>query len=478
MDKKTEGFSAREAAAVIGAVVFSPSEKKTVTIDGIAIDSRNVKPGNLFVALEGERADGHHYLSEAVRAGAPAVLVDHKKSACVEGGWATFATHSGLVVMAVEDPLVALQRLSRWWIDRFDSLVRIAVTGSSGKTTTKELLGSVLSMKAPTVVNPGNLNSEIGLPLALFGVGPADYFGVFELGINRIGEMELLSSLYHPQHLLITNIGTAHSGPLGGKEGVFREKTKVFAHMQGEGFVFYPEDDDRIDALKNRYPSLTFRPYGPATLTGLETVEDLGTEGWLLRYRGVSIHYPLLGQHNLRNGCGVIALAFELGVSPELIGAALSAAVPVTGRCRLLRGPISVLDDCYNANLDSSERVFEYIASLPWDGRKIIVFGSMKELGPSSLDAHRAAGQAIAASGVDAVFLYGEETSESFREISEQGSMSQILHFSENQFDELSEKLLAFVREGDLVLLKGSRTMGLERLIPLLQHEEKESLHA
>jgi UDP-N-acetylmuramoyl-tripeptide--D-alanyl-D-alanine ligase len=445
----------------------SGGEQKS--INGVVTDSRAVRSGDLFVALRGERADGHQFAGQAAAAGASALLVENSADSLVEGGWRGFAAEKQVDIIAVEDALKALQQLGREWLERFPDMIRIAVTGSSGKTSTKELLGSVLGSFAPSVVNEGNLNSEIGLPLALFAIRDEDRFGIFELGINRKGEMDLLASLFRPDYVLITSIGTAHSGPLGGKEGIFHEKSRIFAHMKKGGAAFIPSDENRINRLREMYPDVRFISYGPSTIPELGKSESLGTEGWLLKYKEREIHFPLLGEHNLRNACGVLALCGELSVGTDAIAKGLSECVPVPGRTSLIRGSVSILDDSYNANLDSTRKVLEYISTLPWDGRRIVVFGSMKELGESTESAHYEAGRVIASAGADAVFLFGAETGAAGRALEAAGFSGELHNFGDDGFEELASSLQRYCRPGDLVLLKGSRTMGLDRLVGCLR---------
>lgn len=455
-------FTLGEIPLVTGASISSfgtPLGSGEVVLTSVAVDSRKVKPHGLFVALEGEQTDGHRYLADAALGGASAALVRRGK----------IQKESPLTLFEVEEPLLALHALASHYLARFTGLTRIAVTGSSGKTSTKELLGSVLSAAAPTAVSKGNLNSDIGLPLALFSITEADRYGVFELGINRKGEMDQLTSLYKPHAVLITNIGVAHSGPLGGPEGVFYEKGRVFSSMGRGGLGFIPESEGRFGKLIDTYPLVEMVSYGPVSTRGLESIEDLGAGGWALQLQGESVHLPLPGRHNLMNGCGVISLAMRLGTGIDAIRSGFASAAPVAGRCRMIEGTVSVLDDSYNANPDSLEKMVDHLSSLQARGGKILVLGSMKELGEYAEPFHRAVAGLLEARGFKAVLLYGEEMAWAAEELQRRGYGGTFFHFYDNKFHDLQRKLVELALPGDLVLLKGSRVLELERLIPALE---------
>src|SRR6056297_1147218 len=207
------------------------------TVDGVVVDSRKVKKDYLFVALKGEQTDGHLFLGEAVAKGASVLLIQRDYTETE-----TFKALEGelnVPILVHEDPLLGLQQLATSWLELNPGMLRIGVTGSNGKTTTKEMIAAVLQEMAPTVKNEGNLNSEIGLPLAVFDVRKHHRFGVFEMGVNHAGEMNRIVSVFHPEYGLITNVGTAHIGLLGSREGIAIEKGGMFASLPEDGMGFY-----------------------------------------------------------------------------------------------------------------------------------------------------------------------------------------------------------------------------------------------
>jgi UDP-N-acetylmuramoyl-tripeptide--D-alanyl-D-alanine ligase len=368
--------------------------------------------------------------------------------------------------MVHEDSLRGLQELAAVWVGRFPSLLRIGVTGSNGKTTTKEIIAAILGELAPTVKNVGNLNSEIGLPLAVFGIDRHHRYGVFEMGVNHPGEMEQMVRVLSPDYGLITNVGTAHIGLLGSREGIALEKGRLFASLPGDGIGFYPEGFE----WKEYYESLCKAPmvsFGLKTTGGIESVEDLGMEGWKISYEGLPLRLRLPGFHNLMNLMAAIRLARSLGAEAEQVRKGVESLGPVEGRSQLIHGPVQILHDSYNANRESMEALFDTLRDRVPGERLVLVLASMKELGEHTEDSHRKVGTALAALGARGVFLFGDEMESALRAAEETGFSGELRHTSE--YTELEALVRGFVKPGDMVVLKGSHSMGLERLIPVLR---------
>ncbi len=435
-------------------------------VSTVEVDSRAVRPGALFAALPGERADGHDFIAPALAAGATAVLATEegwkRRSAVLEPALA----RAGAAAVLVPDALEGLQKAARAWRLRFPSLTRVGITGSSGKTTTKECLGRILSRKFRTAVNPGNLNSEIGLPQAMFLLRPEHEAGVFEMGINHAGEMDALVRVWEPSHALVTNIGTAHIGILGSRRAIAQEKKKIFSRISSEGSAFAWEDDEFLAFLAEGLP-VRLRTFGPRTLEGFEGCRDAGLDGWILRYRGAEIAFPLPGAHNLLDALAATALADALGCGPAEIREGLEGVTALFGRSEIFRGRVTILRDCYNSNPDSAARALEFCDSLSWPGRRIYALGSMLELGPASETAHRALGDRAGRSRADALLFFGAETAEAARAAREAGFRGPVVHTDD--FDDLARAAGDLARDGDLWLLKASRGMELERLTEILR---------
>ena len=456
--------------------LFSPDQASRLTggrllikgnrdIRQVVIDSRQVEEGCLFVALPGTRVDGHEFIPQAFKRGAAAVVASRrqweKRREDLQSG---LQNRPGISVILVEDTLSALQEMSKGYLRQFPHLLRIGVTGSNGKTTTKEILGSIMALDSPTVISQGNLNSEIGLPLACFQVREHHRISVFELGINHPGEMDVLADICRPDVAVITNIGTAHIGLFGSREVIAREKKKIFRYFDGtqKAFVFEAEDFYSLfhEGLKG-----VIVPFGPESTRGFEGSEDLGLDGTIIHWEGLRIRFPFFGAHNVRNALVSISVSAELGISKSKIKEGLESVRPLFGRSQIIRGgTVTVIQDCYNANPDSFRQVFSFVSALRWQGRKIAVLGAMKELGTQSREAHREIGREALDAGFQSLFLFGEEMEDTFQSIKERDFNGTVNWTTD--FERLRKELLPYLREGDLVVIKGSRAVELERLLP------------
>ncbi len=458
-----------------GALLFSIPEIVSVTggelqgspgaaqgVSSVAVDSRLVASGGLFVALKGERVDGHNFAAQAVERGARALLVTKAMAGRVAESLGRAG--GGVSLIAVDDPLGGLQQLARLHMRRLPGLTRVGVTGSNGKTTTKEIIGAILGRASPTAVNEGNLNSEIGLPLACFTVGTHRY-GVFEMGVNRRGEMDILADIVRPDLALVTNVGSAHIGLLGSKQLIAKEKKSIFSRFTGREAGFLNEDEPFRGYLAEGVKGKIVL-FGPKSTHGFEGSESLGLDGTLINWEGSRIRFPLFGAHNLANALAAISVARELGIGAGEIRDGIQSVKPLFGRSEIFRGPVTVVFDGYNANPDSMERAISFLEDLPWEGRKLAALGGMRELGDDSAGAHAALGGRLARAALDGVLLYGEEMGDAWRALSgtpagERASWSA-------DFPAFAEQVRALVQPGDILLIKGSRGMEMERLLPHL----------
>jgi UDP-N-acetylmuramoyl-tripeptide--D-alanyl-D-alanine ligase len=429
-----------------------------LSASSVCVDSRKTSPGGLFVALPGERADGHRFVMDAFGRGASLAMVRKDRAASLG------ALPEGKGLILVDDCLAALQALAASWLDRFPGLVRIGVTGSSGKTTAKELLASILSFVGPTYRNEGNLNSDSGLPLAAFGVGPGHRFGVFEMGMNRKGEMAELAAVLRPRYVLYTNIGSAHIGILGSREAIALEKKQATSRFH-DGCEAYIHEDEAFLPLLSEGLKGRLVTYGPRTTKGFGGAESRGLDGSVVHWEGLRASFPLPGAHNVRNAIGAAALARRLGAGAADVVAGLEAAGASFGRSELLKGRATVLADCYNANPESMLAAIELCDETPWAGRKVYVLGDMRELGAESLAAHQAAIARARASKADLVILFGEAMAEALGNGGMGDDGGRVLMARDR--GELARLVGETAREGDLFLFKASRGLALEEFIPL-----------
>jgi UDP-N-acetylmuramoyl-tripeptide--D-alanyl-D-alanine ligase len=446
-------FTLEEAVDASAARFVGPTMNRDV--GGVSIDTRSLRRGDLFIALPGEKSDGHNFIDAAFEAGAAGAVI--RKD--LWEGFPVERREAGPFIL-VDDPLKALQDIARMFLDRFPSLVKIAVTGSNGKTTTKEFIAAVLSRFKPTYSSAGNFNSEIGLPLSVFGLKEEHLFAVFELATNRRGEIALLAEILRPNIALVTNVGSAHIGMFGSREAIAEEKSAVFSCFDSSSRGLIWEGDAFREKLREGKRG-TFSYFGSSSTPGVEGFESKGLEGGVLLYRGRRIHCALPGEHNLVNVCAAVSVAQICGAGDGAIVAGVESVRSSFGRSEFVPGDVSVYQDCYNANLESFRAGLDVVRGVSWNGRRVGVLGAMKELGKESDDLHRRAGRLCAESGFDAWFFLGAEAAVSSEVYAELSGMP---GYQAESFEALESALSGFVRPGDLVYLKGSRAMGLERL--------------
>jgi len=428
----------------------------------VSIDSRPLQNGSLFVALPGCVHDGHAFVEQAFKNGAAAALVERQKVETFN--LASLAQAMGKVLIVVEDSLCGLQNAARVYLRQFPRLVKIAITGSAGKTTTKEITAAIAGVEKNTVMNPGNYNSETGLPLSVFAVRSCHEVGIFEAGMNRVGEIAELAAVLNSDIALITNIGSAHIGNIiGSKEGIAQEKKNIFSMHNEKSVALIPADSPFRDFLAEGVRGKVLF-YGENAFAELGGVRDLGLDGSEIIWDGEKVRFPLPGKHNLANAFAAIAIAREIPVSAQAIRQGLAVVKPLFGRGEILYGRATVIQDSYNANPEAVSCALEWCDSLDWPGRRIYVMGEMLELGENSRAAHEDIGRLLQVSKADMVFLYGEAMRPA-AEMLQDGALS-VMHTCD--MDELSRALDAYVRSGDLVLLKGSRGCALERLCTIL----------
>ncbi|TXT42204.1 MAG: UDP-N-acetylmuramoyl-tripeptide--D-alanyl-D-alanine ligase [Spirochaetes bacterium] len=468
-------FEAGEIGGMIGAVCKGNLQAK---VSSVSLDSRDCGPGALFVALKGERADGHDFALKALENGATCVLAEKDKAHLLLASIPPAMLKDACLVF-LDKSLEGLQRLAKEHVRRIKGLLRIGVTGSSGKTTTKECIGAVLRAAYPSdtvAVGKGNLNSDSGLPLALFSLEPFHKAAVFEMGMNRRGEMDELARLFEPDIGVITNIGTAHIGLIGSRMGIAEEKKKIFSRFTGtqKGFVW--EDDD-FKAFLSLGVKGSVQEFGPRSTQGFEGARSQGLAGWIISWKGLEIAFPLPGKHNLLDALAALSVAHELGLDPAKCALGLSSVKPLFGRSELFGGKISLFRDCYNANPDSMRAVLDLCDEVDWLGRKIYVLGGMRELGDKLSTEHVIMGERAARSDADALFFFGEEAGIAAQAAQKalsaipldgnsSGKRPMIFHTSD--IDALISRVAAFLREKDLVLVKASRGLALERLTETL----------
>ncbi len=453
-----KSLDSNKIARMAGGTLIGPAHASKVK--SITIDSRTAGPGALFVALSGAERDGHDFVTEAFQKGAACALVStkhaHRIKAKLEG------THQGSLI-AVEDPLSALQLMARVHVAEHSSVRRIGVTGSCGKTTTKEMIAAILSSLGKTAKTPGNLNSEIGLPISVFEIDNETEFGVFEMGVDHVGEMDRMLDIWGPEAAVITNIGISHVGKMGSMQVIAKEKSKLFHAGIEAPFL---AENSAWSRYIGRVRQVQPIPFGLASTSGVQHIESLGLQGWKIRYHGTPVYVRAVGRHNLMNALAAISVAQVFGATEGDIAEGFDRFITVPGRSRIIDGSVTVIEDYYNSSVDSTATILDYMGTLPWEGRKRAVLGSMKELGAATEQAHRQVARKLLSCGIDDIYLYGKEMESAWNEMRSLG-FDRNVFFTED-YEELQKRMLEDARKGDLVLVKGSRAMAMERLVPVI----------
>ncbi len=422
---------------------------------GAAIDSRSLRPGELFVALPGDRVDGHDYLADAAARGAAAALVSRRQDV-------------DLPQLVVPDVLAALQAASRAHRKDWGGPL-LAVTGSNGKTTVKELCRAVLERRGAVLATAGNLNNHIGVPLTLLGLRPEHRHAVVEMGASAAGEIALLAGLAVPDVGIVTQAGDAHLEGFGSRDGVARAKGELFSTLPERGVAVINAGDRYAplwEDLAGQRQILRFGPEGRAEVHARDLSRSAeGTRFALVTPAGTApVSLPLPGDHNVSNALAAAAGCLALGVPLADIAAGLSAAAGVGGRLRRLRGPSGacLFDDSYNANPESLAAGIAVLCRQP--GRHWLVLGNMAELGGDAARLHAEAGQAARAAGVERCFAVGELAAEAAAAFGDDGRV-----YADQAA--LAADLRVALAADVCVLVKGSRSARMERVIELLGGE-------
>ena len=428
-----------------------------VTFTGCNTNSREINTGELFIALKGERFDGHDFINDAVKRGASAALIDR-------GDSISFPS------IKVTDTRFAMGTLAQKWRNNFD-IPLVAITGSNGKTTVKEMLTSILRLKAPVLSTRGNLNNDIGVPLTLFGLGQDHQFAVIEMGANHPGEIARLSQIARPTVAVITQCAPAHLEGFGSIDGVASAKAEIYENLEPEGIAIINADDPYAEFWRGKVSGLSQFSFGlekPSDLTAISVHQsgESGRTNFVLSSPAgsIDITLSLLGKHNVLNALAASACALCLDIELLLIKQGLEMMTAVKGRLELKPGPGNsrIIDDTYNANPASFDAAINVLSA--FQGKRWLVLGDMGELGPDAKRLHHEVGAKAAASGIDKLFSLGElsrASADSF------GKGAQ--HYK--TMDQLVTNIRDEVDGEVTVLVKGSRAMRMENIVNALAQE-------
>jgi UDP-N-acetylmuramoyl-tripeptide--D-alanyl-D-alanine ligase len=466
-------WSREEVLAATGGRLLR--QGRTESFGEIVTDSGKVRRGSIFLALKGERLDGHRFVAEAVKRGAACVIVHRQVGSRATGR---------VAVVRVPDTLAALGDLAHYRRQKLRPTV-IAITGSNGKTTTKEMLAAVLveaslkgeALHGKVLKTEGNFNNLVGLPLTLLRLRPKHRIAVVELGTNHPGEIERLAQIADPDLGIITSVAAAHLEGLNSLAGVAREKGALYRTIRAGGAVAVNLDDPWVRRLGDKFKGRKIT-YGTGGEVCTESLRSAGPRGvrFTLRIgnRRCNVRLGYLGEHNIANAAGAAALAYGLGVSPGAIRRGLEKARPYAMRMQIQGwNGVGIINDAYNANPASMKSAVKTLAHLACSGKRIAVLGDMFELGKRSGREHRELGREVARAGLDALYLLGREARE-VQKGAVLAGMPAAAVFAAADHAALAELLRDRIKRGDWLLVKGSRGMKMEKVIEALKGGQSE----
>jgi UDP-N-acetylmuramoyl-tripeptide--D-alanyl-D-alanine ligase len=436
----------------------------------VVTDSNKVQPGSVFVALKGERLDGHRFVGQAVRRGAHCVVVHRELHPSVYGA---------ATVVKVRDTLRALGDLAHYRRKTYRPAV-LAITGSNGKTTTKELLAAILeqaalkrkSLRGKILKTEGNFNNLVGLPLTLLRLRRTDKVAVVELGTNHPGEIKRLAEIAAPDMGIITSVAAAHLEGLNSLAGVAREKGALFSGIRPDGMIAVNLDDPCVRRLGRRFNGRKIT-YGARGQARVESWRSLGAKGMMLDLRvgrrRLRVRLNFLGEHNMVNALGATAMAYGFGASLAAIRRGLQKAKPFPMRMQLENWKkVGIINDAYNANPASMEAAIKALAAIKCRGEKTAILGDMFELGRQTRRQHLQLGKQVARAGIGRLYLLGAQAKQVRQGALQSGMAAERIVIGKDHAD-LAKRLRSHVKPGDWLLFKGSRGMKMERALNQLK---------
>lgn len=422
-------------------------------VTGVTIDSRQAAPGFLFVPIKGERFDGHDFIPAAREAGALCVLCEKPLA---DGPY-----------ILVGSALEAFQAIAQFYRSLFDIPV-VGITGSVGKTTTKELIAGVLAQKFSVLKNEGNLNNQTGVPLTVMRLKRSHEAAVIEMGTNHFGEIRSLAKIARPGICVITNIGEAHLEFFGSKEGILKAKSEMFEYMEPGAAIVINGDDPYLNTLTKKYPDALTYGFGEGNAVRAVNAVDLGLMGtrFTAKHGGreTEVTVPSPGEHMVLNALAALAVGRLTGVDDELIVCGIGGFCPTSGRMNVTdTGSIRIINDAYNANPTSMAASISVAAKA--QGRRVCILGDMFELGDGENEYHRETGRRAAAEGIDLIICTGRLSKHIYEGAKEAGAAA--LYFLDK--GSMMQALPQLIKKGDTVLVKASHGMHLETVAEWLE---------
>lgn len=454
-----KNLTLKNIAQVCGGTYFGPDGKGEVEVTAITTDSRKVQQGCLFVPIVGARTDAHDFIDQVMENGALGTLSER------------LLPDAQYPYVKVESSLQAVKDIAEFYLKQLDIPV-VGITGSVGKTSTKEVIAAVLSEKYHTLKTIGNFNNELGLPLTIFRLRQEHEIAVLEMGISEFGEMSRLAKIDRPDTCVITNIGTCHLENLKDRDGVLKAKTEIFDYMKKDGHIVLNGDDDKLATVGT--------PHGIAPVFfGLDSghqvyadqIESRGLKGMFCRIHmgeeTFRVWVPMPGRHMIYNALAAAAVGQIYGLTPEEIRRGIESLEPISGRFRMLEtDKFLIVDDCYNANPMSMKASLDVLQDA--NKRRVAILGDMGELGENEVQLHREVGSHAGNCSIDVLICTGKLGRYMAEEARRENPDLEV--FYEENPDILMKKLPRLLKKGDTVLVKASHFMGFDRIVETLQN--------
>lgn len=452
-----EMLSLKRLADAIGADCPNPVVAEKIFIDNVCTDTRKLQPGCLFIAIKGERFDGHDFIPQAIEGGAAGII----SSVNIEGR---------NDVILVEDTRKALLKLAKFYKSLFN-VFTVGVTGSVGKTSTKEMIYAILSFQEKTLKTQGNFNNEIGLPMTCFELDSSYKNAVFEMGMSDFGEIDALSDVCRPTVGVITNIGVSHIEILGSRENILKAKLEITNHMPHDAPLILNADDDMLKNvnISCENPVITYGIEEAADVTASDLVTEDNETHFVIHFYGKTINavIPTIGKHNVYNALAGFCVGLVADKKPETIVKAMQLYQNAGLRQHTtVENGVTVIADCYNASPVSMSAALDVITNIQCTGKRVCVFGDMLELGSFAEEAHLEVGRSVARTRVDALLCYGEAARDIKRGAVMVG-MKNVHHFEDKE--QMAKCLFELLKPGDVVIFKASRGIKLEDAIKSLR---------
>ncbi|MDO4322737.1 MAG: UDP-N-acetylmuramoyl-tripeptide--D-alanyl-D-alanine ligase [Lachnospiraceae bacterium] len=452
-----KGLTLRRIAEVCGGSYVGKTEDADREVVSITTDSRKAEPGGLFAAIRGERVDGHDYIPSVFEKGALCVISEHELPEAA-GNY-----------IQVESTLDALKAIAEEYLEQLKIPV-VGITGSVGKTSTKEMIAAVLAQKYKVLKTAGNFNNELGLPLTVFRLREGDEIAVLEMGISDFGEMHRLAKIAKPDTCVITNIGQCHLEFLGDRDGVLRAKSEIFDFLRPNGHIILNGDDDKLETITEvKGITPVFFGIGKENAVYADRIEKKGLDGISCRIHtekgSFAALIPIPGIHMVLNALAGTAVGLHYGLTLAQIRAGIESLQPVSGRFNILHTEkYTIVDDCYNANPVSMKASLGILQD--GLGRKVAILGDMGELGPEEAMLHRGVGEYAGGLDIDCCICVGPLCKNLAEGIASVNQQIQVVHLENLQ--QLLQQLFHFVQKGDTVLVKASHFMHFEKVVEKL----------